>query len=65
MCPNEPRPTGLVGYPRHEKRRAKICQDEWRAWRHRGLVVWDALCDAGRWKGKVSQAKTAKEVQLN
>ena len=41
MCPNEPRSTGFVGYPRHEERRATIYQDEWRAWRHRGLVVWD------------------------
>ena len=27
--------------------RAKICQDEWRAWRHRGLVVWGGRWDAG------------------
>ena len=42
MCPDEPRSTGLVRYPRHKEKRATICQDEWRAWRHRGLVVWDA-----------------------
>ena len=47
-CPDEPRPTGLVGYPRHKERRATICQDEWRAWRHRGLVVWLGRWDAGR-----------------
>ena len=43
MCPDEPRPTGLVGCPRHEERRAFICQDEWRAWLHRGLA-----CGSGR-----------------
>ena len=39
MCPDDPRPTGLVRYPRHKERRPTICQDEWRAWRHRGRVV--------------------------